>query len=174
VRDEVRILTEHDADEFVRLRLEAVAREPTAFGRAAEEALPWSPESVPMRLRAVPDGDFVVGAFDGARMVGQAGFIRYEGAKRCHKGDIWGMYVTATARGRGIARAMLTRIVERARTYTGLEQISLGVFVTQDAARTLYRSFGFEPYGYEKHAMKIGNAYVDGEQMVLWLKQRPA
>ena len=57
----------------------------------AEDALPWPPESVGARLRAVPEGNFLVGAFKGGQMVGQAGFIRHEGRKERHKGSIWGV-----------------------------------------------------------------------------------
>jgi hypothetical protein len=90
----IRVLTEHDADEFVRVRLEALTREPLAFGRAPEDALPWPPETVAVRLRAAPE----------------------------------------------------------------------------EAARRLYRALGFEVYGYEKHALKVGATYVDEEHMVLWLR----
>ncbi len=104
-------------------------------------------------------------------MVGQAGFVRYEGRKERHKGTIWGVYVTAAARGQGLAKAMMTRILDRVRGYSGLEQVSLGVSVTQEAARRLYSALGFEVYGYEKHALKVGEVYVDEEHRVLWLQE---
>jgi ribosomal protein S18 acetylase RimI-like enzyme len=168
---DIRIVIEHDIEEFIRLRLEALTREPYAFARALEDELSRSPESVASRLRAVPDGNFVVGAFEGRHMVGQAGFVRCAGRKERHKGTIWGVYVTAAARGQGVAKAMLTRLLERVRGYPGLEQVSLSVSIPQEAARRLYSALGFEVYGYEKHALKVGATYVDEEHRVLWLQE---
>ena len=106
-------------------------------------------------------------------MVGLAGFVRHEGRKLRHKGDIWGVYVTAAARGQGMAKAMLLHMLDRLRGYSGLEQVGLSVSVPQDAARRLYDVLGFEVYGYEKHALKVGGTYVDEEHRVLWLRASP-
>jgi ribosomal protein S18 acetylase RimI-like enzyme len=168
---DIRIITEHDVEEFIRLRLEALTREPYAFARAPEDERSRSPESVAPRLRAVPEGNFVVGAFAGGHMVGQAGFVRSEGRKERHKGTIWGVYVTAAARGQGVAKAMLIQLLDRVRGYPGLEQVSLSVSIPQEAARRLYSTLGFEVYGYEKHALKVGETYVDEEHRVLWLQE---
>ena len=62
--------------------------------------------------------------------------------------EIKSMHTTAAARGRGVARAMLTHLVETARS-RGFARISLETG-NQDAfapARALYGSLGFEPCG---------------------------
>jgi ribosomal protein S18 acetylase RimI-like enzyme len=50
-----------------------------------------------------------------------------------------------------------------------VEQVSLTVVSGQEAARGLYRSLGFEPYGLESRGLKIGDRYLDNEHMVLKL-----
>jgi hypothetical protein len=41
------------------------------------------------------------------------------------------------------------------------------VGTTQDAAKQLYRSFGFEVYGTEPRGLKVGSSYVDEDHMIL-------
>jgi hypothetical protein len=43
------------------------------------------------------------------------------------------------------------------------------VATDQLAARRLYASLGFESYGRDIHALKLGDAYVDEELMLLRL-----
>jgi RimJ/RimL family protein N-acetyltransferase len=69
---------------------------------------------------------------------------------------------------------MLTQLLDRVRRYSGLEQVTLSVSVPQEAARRLYRALGFAVYGYETHALKVDETYVDDEHMVLWLQTPPA
>jgi hypothetical protein len=80
------LLAEHDAAAFVRLRLEALTRELRAFRRAPAEALPWPLESASARLRAAPEGDFLVGAFDGGRWSARPGSAATEGQKCAIRG----------------------------------------------------------------------------------------
>ena len=68
---------------------------------------------------------------------------------------------------------MLTGMLARARSYPGLKQVSLSVGVTQEAARNLYDALGFDLYGHEQHALKVGDTYVDEEHRVLWLVDQP-
>ena len=97
-------------------------------------------------------------------------FIREMGLKDRHKGRIYGVYVTSAKRGKGVGRALLEALLERVKRDASLEQILLAVASTQDAAKQLYRSFGFETYGTEPRALKVGSTYIDEDHMILLVR----
>jgi len=80
------------------------------------------------------------------------------------------MYVTEAARGRGIGRTLLQRLIDQAAAITGLEQIWLTVSAEQQAARRLYESLGFRRFGREPRALRVGGRYLDEEYFVLMLR----
>jgi ribosomal protein S18 acetylase RimI-like enzyme len=151
------------------LLLEALEREPESFGESAEEHRKTTVESAAERLAANPDDNIVLGAFQEGELVGMAGFFRYPLAKARHKGRIWGGYVRASFRGQGMGRALLVALLARIKSCPGVEQVSLTLVSGKEAARALYLSLGFEPYGLEPHGLKVGERYFDNEHMVLEL-----
>lgn len=165
---ETRLLTEADADAYRRVRLRALAEHPEFFGRAAEEAETLAEMAEQLRTRHDGRESFLLGAFEDA-LVGITGCSRDRPLKHRHKALIWGMYVAPEARGRGIGRRLLGEAIRRARTWPGVEQLLLAVAARNEPARALYRSCGFEPFGVEPRALKVGDRYVDEEQMVLFL-----
>ena len=166
----VRRLDETDAAAFRVLRLHALQESPVAFGSSYEETLAQPLERMEERLRRTADRpyDFVLGAFD-PQLIGMVGFARETRLKTRHKGAIWGMYVAEQARGRGIGRALLQGLLAEARAQPDLETIILLVVSTNEAAKRLYRSFGFAIYGTEPCALKLGDQYYDEDLMVLRL-----
>jgi RimJ/RimL family protein N-acetyltransferase len=166
---ETRVLTPADAEPFRRLRRERLDDSPRAFGESIAECESMSVAAAAARLGSSSANNFVVGAFAGAQLVGMAGFARNLREKSNHKGLIWGVYVRPTFRNQGVARTLMTTLLEHAKSHPGLEQIILTVAVEQTAARRLYQSLGFEVFGHERHALKVDNAYVDEDQMVLCL-----
>jgi ribosomal protein S18 acetylase RimI-like enzyme len=168
---EIRALTRADLDAFQRIRRERLELEPRAFAESLAEHDATPVEAAARRLSASSDDQFVMGAFaPGGQLVGMAGFARNVRHKSRHKAIVWGVYVQPTWRNQGIARALLHHVIERAKTNPGVEKILLTVSVDQIAARRLYLSLGFEIYGREKHALSIDGAFVDEDQMVLWLR----
>lgn len=169
---EIRFLTSEDAAEWLRLRVEALKVSPEAFS-ASQEDQSLSINEVKKRLWSGND-DFVAGAFQDGRLIGIAGFYREKGQKSRHKGRVWGVYVTPEARGAGIGGRMMQALLKRGSAIDGVQQILLSVTGTQEPAIRLYHSLGFESFGREPRALKIGDRYIDEEYMLLDLKRSGA
>jgi hypothetical protein len=100
-----------------------------------------------------------------------ATFLRETGEKERHKRTHLRSLRFPAAEGQRSWTSAARSPLDLARQNSSLEQVLLAVATTQEAARRLYRSFGFETYGTERRALKIGSTYIDEDHMILRVGQ---
>ena len=165
---EIRVLTPGDAAAFQVLRLQALSEDPVAFASSYEEERDTPLATVAERL-APADDRAIVGAFDGADLVGLAAWHREEMRKLQHKGFVWGVFVAPSHRGRGLARELIAAVIELARRAPGIRQLNLTAYADNRAAIALYESLGFVVYGREPAAICVDGMLHDDVHMSLRL-----
>ena len=161
-------LDERHAEQYQRLRGEALRDEPLSFGASPETDFSASLDAVRDQLRG--DATMILGAFEGDELAGCVGLLRSRHAKARHKLQLWGMYVLPRWRRRGIGLALLGEAIEQARAMRDVEWIELGVTSRSAAARALYAKAGFEEWGCERDALRHDGESVDEYRMALRLR----
>jgi GNAT superfamily N-acetyltransferase len=164
----IRTVTPDDAAAYQAVRLRSLQEHPEAFGSAYEDELLRPLSAVAERLQDAP-GRFTLGAWRADELVGIVTLAQALGRKVCHRGGVGGMYVAPEARGLGIGRALLAKLVERAGRLPALEEIILAVTVGNVTARSIYLAAGFQPSHVEKRYIKVADRYYDIEWMTLLL-----
>ena len=140
---EYRRLTEKDLDAFIEIRIRQLREE------GAAEELDLKPALKDYYARHLPDGTFVSWlATEDGRIVGTSGmsFVEKPPYYGCPSGKIGllsGMYTDRAYRRRGIARRLLSLVVDEAKKYgCGTVQIT-----ASDVGVLLYADFGFVKNG---------------------------
>ena len=157
----VRRLVPADAASYRALMIGAYRDEKDAFtSTAAErEALPlaWWEARVAV---AADTAEQVFGAFDAGRLVGVAGLTFERRTRTRHKATLFGRFVAAEFRGRGMAEALVRAVLAEARATPGVEVVQLTVTATNEPALRLYERCGFRAFGTEPLAVRIGASFL--------------
>lgn len=167
---EIRALSTSDIPAFRALRLDALRLHPESFVPTYEEERAVDGTAVAARFRNdwINDGNFILGAYRNGWLVGAIGVKRWPRQKQRHKATIWLLYTHADIRGQGTGRQLLEAAVEQCRLDPDIEMVHLSVGRESTTARRLYTSLGFESYGIEPRALKLGeHYYIDVEMMAL-------
>ena len=138
-----RKLTADDLDIFIQMRIRQLREE------GAEEDIDLTPALKDYYDRHMADGTFVSWlALDGERVIGTSGmsFVEkppYYGCPTGRIGLLSSMYTDPEYRRQGIAKELITRVVEEAKAYgCGTVQIT-----ASDMGVLLYTNFGFVKNG---------------------------
>ncbi|AXI63238.1 GNAT family N-acetyltransferase [Pseudomonas kribbensis] len=141
------------------LMLEAYDRHPQAFTSSVRERavmpLSWWESRLTSKL------DAVFGAFEAGRLAGIVGLAFEPREKARHKATVFGMYVSAEFRQRGLGLKLMKAVLEEAQQHPALKVIQLTVTAGNDAAFKLYQRCGFIQFGLEPMAVRVGEDYFD-------------
>lgn len=138
----VRLAGADDIEAFKQIRLEALRLEPSAFASRVEDWVTLPDEEWRRRIAANP----VFIAFRGVEPVGLMGLFREQSSKSRHRATIVMVYVRASERGTGTAKALLGVLAEHARG-AGVLQLELRVNADNHRAQRFYERAGFVPFG---------------------------
>lgn len=166
----VRELQAGDAAAYKALRDHALQHHEEAFTSDAVAEAQRTAQSYAARLGAGSDGTFTLGAFRGDRLVGAVTCDRDPRSKVRHMGHVTGMMVQREEQGRGVGRALMDALIERAAADPELHQLTLNVTAGNDVAERLYARAGFIRYGTLPRAIRIGGRFLDKHHMILQLK----
>jgi len=136
---------------------EGIATGTATFEREAPSWEDWDGAHLPLRLVAEEEGE----------VVGWAALAPYS-ARECYRGVAESsVYVAAQARGRGVGRALMERLVAESDA-AGYWILLAGVFPENEASVELHRRLGFRVLGRHERLGRLNGEWKD----VLLLERR--
>jgi len=160
---EVRPARAADARAFLEFWRAIVAEE--RFVRTEEVRTPA--REYRRRFRRRSDLETHLLAFEGDRLVGHVTVQRERHPVTHHVGSL-AIAVAADARGRGIGRRLMEEAIDWS-TRAGIEKLVLSVYPHNEAAISLYRSFGFVEEGRLARHSRKSYGYEDEILMAAWI-----
>ncbi len=158
-------------EEYKALQLEALEKEPLAFGASYEaEASKSSGYWKKNLVRAQKDNThwtILFAEIEGVLVgMGVIKFARHKKFK--HIARFSSIYLKKEYRGQGIAKKLLSELIKQTSLQPRISKIKLIVNTTQEPAIALYKSLGFEVIGELKQEFKIDDKFYDGYLMELF------
>lgn len=156
----IRRLSVDDLDRFRDIRAEALRTHPQTFYSPEEDG---AGEAMLAAYRHWLNG-MLLGAFNRGHLIGVAGFYVSPDRRSQHRGNIYTVYVRENHRAIGVGDQLIKQLLSHAATC--VEQVHLAVLVEASAAVRTYQRNGFEIYGTDPAAVRIGDATYDKYLMV--------
>ena len=151
-----------DAGSLMKLRLSVMETDPFSFSLTQEEERKANKDGVRSaieRYRASANR-LMLGACNGS-LIGTIGVERYDNELEAHKVRLWGPYVEAGNRSKGVGSFLLGKAIEFAFSIGGVEIITLETTSKSEKALSLFEAHGFEKTGTQNKALFFSGEYVD-------------
>ncbi|WP_347343375.1 GNAT family N-acetyltransferase [Fictibacillus enclensis] len=165
----IRLLTASDAEEYWKLRLEALMFSPEAFASSYEDAVKRKNAIEQVKENFKAEGSYTFGAFSDDVMIGMVTLVQESYKKMSHKANIFAMYVTSRSRGQGTGKALMHAAISKANEMEGVEKLNLTVVSSNDKAKKLYERLGFTAYGTETRALQVDGVFYNEDHMELFV-----
>ena len=120
------------------------------------------------RALDVPGWERCFGAFEGDRIVAHADLTGGSLYSTLHRARL-GIGVERSYRGQGTGSALLSAVLDWARSEEALSWVDLSVFAHNERALGLYERFGFTRIGCVPDAYRMDTLHIDDIQMTLAL-----
>jgi RimJ/RimL family protein N-acetyltransferase len=156
-----------DSKQYREVRLDALKNFPENFGSSydAESAKPKLAFEIAIEQQVA--GSFIVGAFDGDKLIGICGFAQETGPKVQHRGLIIQMYIQPAYQGQKFGPQLLQATITEAFKIPEVEQLALGVVANNVNAARIYERAGFKDFGLQPNYIKTGGRYLHQRLMLL-------
>ena len=158
-----------DSERYVRMRRRMLEDAPWAFAASVEDDVALDAGHMTKALAGEYNAILAIEAADSRELVAVAGVMRQKRAKFAHRVQMWGVFVEAAQRGRGLGKAVVKAALEFTRSWQGVDFVDVAVGEKSLHAKRLYESLGFEAWGREPEATDCDGSRYDEFHMTLRL-----
>ncbi|NBV25965.1 MAG: GNAT family N-acetyltransferase [Actinobacteria bacterium] len=144
---EIRRARVADAEDYSKIRLEALRVAPAAFGSVHEDVAKFPTSRFEEQLR---NGCYFL-AYESGKVIGTSSYAQFSLNRRRHAG-LYGMFVTPRWQGQGVAAELVNAVRQQARL-GGYRELYLSVNPSMVRAVAFYEREGFRDTG-EREPMR--------------------
>lgn len=166
--DNIQILeaSEVKLKDYRALRLEALQKEPQAFGSSYEDQRNAPEADWQTWLDNYKKGrrNWMIFAAINKKLIGMLGAFQTDEDVEAKTAQVIAVYVTKEERGKGASKLLLKRLLDKLTNDGQIKKLKLAVNTNQTAAVELYKSFGFEVVG--KENMTLGDRKAHEEYLM--------
>ncbi|MCA9272082.1 MAG: GNAT family N-acetyltransferase [Phycisphaerales bacterium] len=158
-------LRAEDADRYWLIRQTMLEDTPWAFASDPESDNAREPSAFVERI-SKPYFAILATEDETGALTAAAGVVRRPRKKLWHRAEIWGVYVRADCRKKGLGAVVVQAAIDEGLGWPGVDSVALSVSVRSEAIR-LYQRLGFEVWGREPDCLRLDGVSYDEYHLIL-------